>query len=172
MKSFSRVWLLATPWTVAHQAPPSRGFSRQEYWSRVPLPSPWVKGLKYIILTKLSLLLFFTDFFFFLVIKRNKVLCIPSAKLYTLESYWVLLIAFVVHKRISCLLDCLRAVSDYILFVSIAPDLTALTWRKNLCKCCWIGFLIDRSTVKGNMLALPRKQGKKCALKFFSFLQC
>ena len=39
-KSLSHVWLLATPWTVAHQAPPSMGFSRQEYWSGVPLPSP------------------------------------------------------------------------------------------------------------------------------------
>ena len=36
----SRVWLLATPWTAAHQAPLSLGFSRQEYWSGVPLPSP------------------------------------------------------------------------------------------------------------------------------------
>ena len=33
VKSLSRVWLLATPWTVAHQAPPSMGFSKQEYWS-------------------------------------------------------------------------------------------------------------------------------------------
>ena len=33
-------WLLATPWTTAYQAPPSMGFSRQEYWSGVPLPSP------------------------------------------------------------------------------------------------------------------------------------
>ena len=40
VKSLSRVWLLATPWTAAHQAPPSVGFSRQEYWSGVPLPSP------------------------------------------------------------------------------------------------------------------------------------
>ena len=39
-KSLSRIWLLATPWTAAHQAPPSMGFSRQEYWSGVPLPSP------------------------------------------------------------------------------------------------------------------------------------
>ena len=39
VKSLSRVWLLATPGTAAHQALPSRGFSRQEYWSRVPLPS-------------------------------------------------------------------------------------------------------------------------------------
>ena len=36
----SRVWLWATPWTAAYRAPPSMGFSRQEYWSGVPLPSP------------------------------------------------------------------------------------------------------------------------------------
>ena len=40
VNSLSRVRLLATPWTAAHQAPPSMGFSRQEYWSGVPLPSP------------------------------------------------------------------------------------------------------------------------------------
>ena len=40
MKSLSCVRLLATPWTAAHQAPPSVGFSRQEYWSGLPLPSP------------------------------------------------------------------------------------------------------------------------------------
>ena len=40
VKSLSRVWLLATPWTAAYQAPLSVGFSRQEYWSGVPLPSP------------------------------------------------------------------------------------------------------------------------------------
>ena len=39
-KSLSRVWPSATPWTAASQAPPSMGFSRQEYWSGVPLPSP------------------------------------------------------------------------------------------------------------------------------------
>ena len=39
VKSLSRVWLLATPWTSAHQAPLSMGFSRQEYWSGLPLPS-------------------------------------------------------------------------------------------------------------------------------------
>ena len=36
----SRVQLFVTPWTVAYQAPPSMGFSRQEYWSGVPFPSP------------------------------------------------------------------------------------------------------------------------------------
>ena len=40
VKLLSRVRLLATSWTAAYQAPPSMGFSRQEYWSRVPLPSP------------------------------------------------------------------------------------------------------------------------------------
>ena len=44
MKSESEVaqscLTLATPWTAAYQAPPSMGFSRQEYWSGVPLPSP------------------------------------------------------------------------------------------------------------------------------------
>ena len=39
VKSLSRVRLFATPWTVAHQAPPSMGFSRREYWSGVPFPS-------------------------------------------------------------------------------------------------------------------------------------
>ena len=39
VKSLSRVGLLATPWTTAYQAPPSMGFSRQEYWSGLPLPS-------------------------------------------------------------------------------------------------------------------------------------
>ena len=39
VKSLSRARLLAIPWTAAYQAPPSMGFSRQEYWSGVPLPS-------------------------------------------------------------------------------------------------------------------------------------
>ena len=40
VKLLSSVWLFATPWTAAYQAPPSMGFSRQEYWSGVPSPSP------------------------------------------------------------------------------------------------------------------------------------
>ena len=40
VKSLSRVRPCATPWTVAYQAPPSMGFSRQEYWSGFPFPSP------------------------------------------------------------------------------------------------------------------------------------
>ena len=45
VKSLSRVWLLTTPWTAAYQAPPSMGFSRQEYWSGVPLTNDF-KTLK------------------------------------------------------------------------------------------------------------------------------
>ena len=40
LSHFSRVWLCATPWTAAHQSPPSLGFSRQEHWSGLPFPSP------------------------------------------------------------------------------------------------------------------------------------
>ena len=40
VKSLSRVLLFATPWTVAYQASPSMGFSRQGYWSGLPFPSP------------------------------------------------------------------------------------------------------------------------------------
>ena len=42
VKSLRHVWPSATPWTAAYQAPPSVGFSRQEYWSGVPLPSPYL----------------------------------------------------------------------------------------------------------------------------------
>ena len=47
MKSVSRVQLLATPWTAAYQAPPPMGFSRQEYWSGVPLPFLLEWSLRY-----------------------------------------------------------------------------------------------------------------------------
>ena len=40
VKLLSRVLIFATPWTVAYQAPPSMGFSRQEYWSGLPFPPP------------------------------------------------------------------------------------------------------------------------------------
>ena len=51
VKSLSRVRLVATPWTAAYQAPPSMGFSRQENWSGLPLPSP--QGSLYIYIFKL-----------------------------------------------------------------------------------------------------------------------
>ena len=66
LSSFSRVWLLATPWTAAHQAPPSMGFSRQEYWSGVPLPSPRLSLCFMLTAIKFKLYPFYTyttDFF-------------------------------------------------------------------------------------------------------------
>ena len=47
--SLSCVRLFATPWTVAYQAPPSMGFSRQEHWSGLPLPSPSRNPTHYIL---------------------------------------------------------------------------------------------------------------------------
>ena len=44
LSHFSHVRLLETSWTVAYQPPPSMGFSRQEYWSGVPLPSPFLSS--------------------------------------------------------------------------------------------------------------------------------
>ena len=55
VKSLSRVRLLVTPWTAAYQAPPSMGFSKQEYWSTVPSPS-LIRVYKYTYIPKLCLL--------------------------------------------------------------------------------------------------------------------
>ena len=51
VKSLSCIWLSVTPWTAAYQAPPSMGFSRQEYWSGVPLPSPKQSAVVIIVLS-------------------------------------------------------------------------------------------------------------------------
>ena len=48
VKVLSHVWLFVTPWTAAYQAPPSMGFSRWQYWSGVPLPSPKDTGVGWI----------------------------------------------------------------------------------------------------------------------------
>ena len=73
LSRFSRVWLCATPQTVANQAPLSMGFSRQEHWSGLPFPSPmressW-EGCNFV-----NLLLFFSnsDFLNVFILERNK----------------------------------------------------------------------------------------------------
>ena len=66
VKSLSRVRLLVTPWTTAYHAPPSMGFSRQEYWSGVPLPSPFI-----------HILSFYTHFTGGTLVLRGSVIC-PS----------------------------------------------------------------------------------------------
>ena len=83
VKSLSRVRFLATPWTAAYQAPPSMGFSRQDYWSGVPSPSLIYSRLDiFVIITifldmdkqKMSTLLItigFEPFFIFLFLLVN-----------------------------------------------------------------------------------------------------
>ena len=56
LSHFNRVRLCATPWTVVHQAPESMGFSRQEYWSGVPFPSPMHESKKVKSLSRVRLL--------------------------------------------------------------------------------------------------------------------
>ena len=74
VKLLSRVQLFVTPWSAAYQAPPSMGFSRQEYWSGVPLPSPISSFLDFLLIqvttehwaevpvlrSRLSLVIYFT----------------------------------------------------------------------------------------------------------------
>ena len=62
VKSFSHVRLFATPWTAAYQAPLPMGFSRQEYWSGLPLPSPLLSIL-IIILTHLCSSIYYSFLF-------------------------------------------------------------------------------------------------------------
>ena len=78
MKSLTRVQLLATPWTAAHQPPPSMGFSRQEYWSGVPPPSP-----------KEDHTLWYTVIFFFFLL-NFVILCwddLPSFKFFVFNQF-------------------------------------------------------------------------------------
>ena len=66
VKLLSRVWLLATPWTAAYQAPPSMGFSRQENWRGLPLPSPMLPISKCNMRVKSKMTLWFVGLFSFL----------------------------------------------------------------------------------------------------------
>ena len=93
VKLLSRIWLLATPWTAAYQAPPSLGFSRQEYWSGVPLPSLYLILFYLLLATLINLFihLFFPSFKHFvsllshsyctllMIIKMNKISFPPGA---------------------------------------------------------------------------------------------
>ena len=77
VKSLSRVRLLATPWTAAYQAPPSMAFSRQEYRSGLPLPSPKCKFRQY----KWNLLSNLYDVLYFEIhchAKQKKMISLPG----------------------------------------------------------------------------------------------
>ena len=75
VKFLSRVWPLATPWTAAHQAPPSMWFSWQEFWSGVPLTSPE----SYDQLIFFVLFIFFKFYFIFKL--YNIVLVLPNIEM-------------------------------------------------------------------------------------------
>ena len=64
VKSLGRVRLFATPWIVAYQVPPSMGFSRQEYWSALPSPSPGDLSDSGIEPGSMYIYIFFSLFFF------------------------------------------------------------------------------------------------------------
>ena len=93
VKSLSRFQLLATTWTAAYQAPPSMGFSRQEYWSGVPLPSPklFTDHSKYIGLTSddLDFLVYLSAIASFFILPS---LCVYCASLCTLCQRYLLFI--------------------------------------------------------------------------------
>ena len=74
VKSLSCVRLLVTPWTAAHQAPPSMGFSRQEYWSGVPLPS-LILSEEWVSKREGRLWSIFTPFFFTLRLSKVNLDC-------------------------------------------------------------------------------------------------
>ena len=81
LESLSHVWLLATPWTAAYQASPSMGFSRQEYWSGLPLPSPQMRKLM------LGYSVFMVDSLFFLS-GNGKILFFLVLRFKYLEISW------------------------------------------------------------------------------------
>ena len=83
VKSFNCVWLFTIPWTAAYQAPPSTGFSRQEYWSGLPLPSPIIVAIhlktnkpkeSYIIVSNIGILDWMTMKYAYSAVKKVKFL--------------------------------------------------------------------------------------------------
>ena len=75
------VWLLATPWAAAHQAPPSLGFSRQEYWSGLPFPSPMRESEKWKWSRSISVWLLATP--------RTAAYQPPPSMVFSRQEYWV-----------------------------------------------------------------------------------
>ena len=106
VKSLSRVPLLATPWTAAYQAPPSMGFSRQEYWSGVPLPSPtstWAnKNERKVTLTSSGYIVLLPLFEVELKLRANFIIIF-----FSVECYF-----FICHKNILILLNIMYAICE------------------------------------------------------------
>ena len=103
VKLLSHVRLLVTPWTAAYQAPPSMGFSRQEYWSGVPLPSPLLTLLISKFTSSSSFSVVFLGFFIWMImLSANTISILPSSVLYLLFLSLVLLKLLGSLKYIEC----------------------------------------------------------------------
>ena len=99
MKSLSRAQLLVTPWTGAYHAPPFMGFSRQEYWSGVPLPSP--DTLLYLLLISFLYIISHLIFYVVFVIERlkqtnRKAMVISSHLFFFMVLYFYVLSSFLI----------------------------------------------------------------------------
>ena len=97
VKLLSCVWLLVTPWTAAYQAPPLMGFSRQEYWSRVPLPSPIYTKFDLHFYSLLFSWIYFIFFFNFTVWEKSISLFPSNIVVRLLELSFVNMIGKVLH---------------------------------------------------------------------------
>ena len=124
MKLLSHVWLMATPWTAAYQAPASMGFSRQEYWSGVPSRSP-----KYplIITSPISipiLISFLSPHLFYLqrtyqslpgILVHICMWCVLFLPCWNVSSIYHDLSSLLLHSQLKCLIShrCLIVVHEW-----------------------------------------------------------
>ena len=88
VKSLSCVRPLTTPWTTAFQAPPSMGFSRQEYWSGVPLPSTWEKLNRLYFIMTIHISRIETSQIKVHTVTKNKQLYLISLEASWCQSFW------------------------------------------------------------------------------------
>ena len=148
LNSLSCVWLFLTPWTAAYQAPPSMGFSRQEYWSGVPLPSPDSDATLFqYILQVLRQPILWNANLILSPIKYKKyiynIFPLPKEK-----KVWTLKHAIIKLSTISLLFTFLELFSDalYPSFILLRPcqsrSLTNSQFPSTICYLCWPDLLL------------------------------
>ena len=134
VKSFSHVRLLATPWTAAYQAPPSMGLARQEYWSRVPLPSPFLCIVScYLQTVTVWLLLFQFDLLLFLFLLWLLWLGFPKQCCIKMVRVNILVMFLVLDEMLSALGLLYMA----FIMLKYVPSLPTF-WRVFTINECWI----------------------------------